>query len=218
MLYDVTHARDNLRNRDGKRVFYLGSGDQLTSAARDWLRAERIEILPAAMARPSRYRLENGGYLEEKPEHMTHLHSDVLVPKTHPRIAFRGAVDTLEAELLLCGSQFPRLQKDLGEILALTRKLIACEVLSEPLPESELLGLTPEQLRSHSHRPQDFYGKPHFMPDFSDTDALLRLNRIRCAARNAERAAAAALPERADILRALNRMSSALYILMLREK
>ena len=102
MLYTLQQARDNIRNREGKRVFYLGKGDQLTSEARDFLTRERIEILPGQAAKKDRYRLLGGGYLEEKPEHMTHLNGDVLVVKTHPRILFRGAMDTLEAELILC--------------------------------------------------------------------------------------------------------------------
>src|SRR5574344_983872 len=100
MLYNEEAVRANIRNRDGKRVFYLAKGDQLTSSARDFLSRERIEILPAEQAKPQRYRLLNGGYVEEKPEHMTHLHGDVLVPKTHPRIVFRGKMDTLESELI----------------------------------------------------------------------------------------------------------------------
>ena len=218
MLYGQETVRANIRNRDGKRVFYLGAGDQLTSDARDWLQAQRIEILPASRARPERYRLLSGGYMEEKPEHMTHLHGDVLVEKTHPRIAFRGAMDSLEAELLLCGQAHPRLQKELAELLTLARELIRREVLNEPLEEGKLLGLTPQQLREHSHRPQDFYAKAHFMPDFSDPPAVLALNRVRCTVRNAELKAVAALPDREDILRALNRLSGAVYILMIREK
>ena len=101
MLYSLETVRENLRNRAGKRVFYLGKGDTLTSSARDYLQRERIEILPAEQAKPTRYRLPGGGWIEEKPEHMTHLNGDTLVPKTHPRIRFRGKMDTLEAELLL---------------------------------------------------------------------------------------------------------------------
>ena len=218
MLYHLEAVKANIRNREGKRVFYLGKGDQLTSDARDFLCRERIDILPAEQARPQRYRLLDGGYMEEKPEHMTHLNGDVLVPKTHPRIEFRGAMDTLEAELLLCQLDVPQWQQELGEILALARKVIRWEVLEEPVREEKLCGLTQEELRSHSHRPQDFYGIPHFMPRISDGVGVLRLNRARCAAREAERRAVAAIPEREDILRVMNRMSSMLYILMLREK
>ena len=46
MLYDRQAVQENLRNKDGKRVFYLGKGHQLTSDARDWLSRERIPILP----------------------------------------------------------------------------------------------------------------------------------------------------------------------------
>ena len=218
MLYSQEAVRANIRNRDGKRVFYLAKGDQLTSDARDFLQRERIEILPAEQARPARYRLLNGGFIEEKPEHMTHLYGDVLVEKTHPRIAFRGAVDTLEAEILLCQMEVPHLCKELEEVLSLTRNLIRWEVLGEPVQVGTLCGLDEKQLQEQSHRPQDFYGQPHFMPSAADGAAVLRLNRVRCAVRHAELKAVAAVPERQDILRALNRMSSCLYILMIREK
>ena len=218
MLYSLEATRANIRNRDGKRVLYLAKGDQLTSDARDFLRRERIEILSAEQAKPQRYRLLNGAFMEEKPEHMTHLYGDVLVEKTHPRIAFRGAVDTLEAEILLCQLEVPHLCGELEEVLTLARNLVRWEVLNEPVQVGNLCGLDEKQLREHSHRPQDFYGQPHFMPSVSDGAAVLRLNRVRCAVRHAELKAVAAVPERQDILRALNRMSSCLYILMIREK
>ena len=224
MLLDTRAVRDNIRNRDGKRVFYLGRGDQLTSEARDFLSRERIEILPAEKARPERYRLTGGGYLEEKPEHMTHLHGDVLVPKTHPRIAFRGAVDLLEAELMLCQFDVPEFRKELGEILSLARMLIRCDVMNEPVSGDKLCGLTEPQIRQQSHRPQEFYGQPHFMPEYTDGVQILHLNRCRCLARKAELAACHAfidpegVPLRPDILQAMNRMSSMLYILMIRIK
>lgn len=224
MLLNETAVRDNVRNRDGKRVFYLAKGDQLTSGARDFLSRERIEILSAEQARPERYRLLNGGYLEEKPEHMTHLNREILVSKTHPRIIFRGKLDTLEAELILCQLAGEHLITPVGEILALTRKLIRCDVLEEPVPSEKLCGLTEEEQRRRSHFPQEYYGQPHFMPSVSDGEVIARLNRARCAAREAELAAVAAFcdregnPARVDILRALNRMSSMLYILMIQEK
>ena len=225
MLYTEDMVRQNLRNREGKRVFYLGKGDTLTPGARDWLTRERIAILPAEMAKPDAYRLLCGAVLAEKPEQMTHLNGDVLVLKTHPRIRFRGAVDTLEAELLWCALHLDgQLRKDVKEVLDLARRLIRCDVMNEPVPEEKLCGLTESQLRSHSHRPQDYYGQTHFMPEVTDGERILLLNRCRTAARAAELAAVAAFTdengngERTDILRALNRMSSMIYILMIREK
>ena len=225
MLYGLTAVRDNLRNRDGKRVFYLGKGDQLTSEAKDFLNRERIQVLPAAQARPERYRLLSGGFWEQKPEHMTHLHGDVLVMKTHPRIRFRGMMDSLEAELLLCMAEAPtELRSQLEDVLTFARDLLRREVLGEPVPETLLCGMDPQQLRERSHRPQDFYGQPHFMPDASDGKLILQLNRARCAARQAELAAVEAFldrdgnPTRLDLLQAMNRMSSMLYLLMIQQK
>ena len=224
MLFDVTAVKANIRNRDGKRVFYLGKGDQLTSSARDWLNRERIAILSGSDAKPEKYRLLSGGYTEEKPEHMTHLNGDILVPKTHPRIAFRGAMDTLESLLLLCRTEDDALQGQIGEILQLARNVIKWDVLEQPAEEMALCGLTEEQIRQQSHFPQTYYGQPHFMPSFGDSTLLLRLNRARCAARQAELLGARAFtdrdgnPTRTDLLRVLNRLSSMLYILMIREK
>lgn len=225
MLFNRQAAIDNLRNRDGKRVFYLGKGDSLTSDARDYLASQRIEVLPAELARPERFSLLGGGYMEEKPEHMTHLNSQILVPKTHPRILFRGRMDTLEAELLLCAQHADsKTREHLQEVLNYARLILRWDVLNEPVQEMSLCGLTQAELRQRSHRPQEFYGQPHFAPDFSDTALLLQLNRARCAAREAELAAVAAFtdresnPTRTDLLQAMNRLSSMLYILMIQQK
>ena len=224
MLYTLEAVRENLRNRQGKRVFFLGKGDSLTSGARDFLLRERIDILPAEDAKPEKYRLPGGGWIEDKPEHMTHLNGDTLVPKTHPRILFRGKLDTLEAELLLCQQECPRYEKEVGEVLAFVRELLRREVLAEPIGDEPLLGMTESEIRRRSHFPQDDYGQPHFMPSVKDGPVILRLNRCRCAAREAELSAAEAftdregVPTREDLLRAMNRLSSVLYLLMIREK
>ena len=148
MLYSLEAVRANLRNRQGKRVFYLGRGDQLTSGARDFLTRERIEILPAEQANQQQYRLLNGGVLQEKPEHMTHLNAETLVPKTHPRILFRGAMDTLEGDLLLAQSVLCKpYDQEVAEVLAFARRLIRCDVLNEPVPEEKLCGLTEQEQR-----------------------------------------------------------------------
>ena len=224
MLFNEEAVRANIRNRDGKRVFYLGRGDQLTSSARDYLSRERIEILPAEQAKPQRYHLLSGGYVEEKPEHMTHLYGDVLVPKNHPRILLRGKMDTLESELILCQLADKSLEGPVGEILGLARQIIRCEVLGEPLKWDTLCGLTESEQRKRSHFPQEYYSQPHFMPSFADGMVIARLNRARCAAREAELASVTAFADREgnitrqDIPQALNRMSSMLYLLMIQKK
>ena len=221
MLYDERAVKANIRNREGKRVFFLGERDRLTPSAKDWLSRERIAILPGEEAKIVRYRIP-GGFCEEKPEHMTHLHGDVLVPKTHPRIAFRGSIDLLEAELILC--KLKTGIAPLQEVLELARRLIRCDVLDEPVGDIHLGGLTEAEQRRRSHFPQEVYGIAHFMPEAEDGERIALLNRCRALCRKAELAACHAFadrdgnPSRPDILQALNRMSSMLYILMLEEK
>ena len=222
MLYDEHSVRDNVRNKDGKRVFFLGSADRLTPSARDWLRAQRIQILPAAEAKPARYRLLGGGFCREKPEHMTHLNAQLLAPKTHGRIAFRGALDLLEAEIILC--KLKTGIEALQEALELARLLMRCDVLEQPVGELRLGGLDGAQLRQQSQFPQAHFGIPHFMPEASQGETMAWLNRCRCMVRQAELAACRAYEgpggkcARPDMVEALNRMSSFIYILMLREK
>ena len=224
MLYTEDAVKANIRNREGKRVFVLGKGDTLTPGARDWLNREKIQILSGEQAKPAEFRLLNGAHMGEKPEFMTHLHGNVLVEKTHPRIVFRGAMDTLEAEILLCGLAVPEKMKALGEILALSREILRCEVLEEPLAEKTLCGLSAGELRERSHFPQKYYGQAHFMPDFGDGEQILRLNRLRTRIRETELRAVAAFldgegrPRREDIPKALNRMSSLVYIWMIELK
>lgn len=224
MLYTRQQVKENLRNRQGQRVFYLQKGDILTNDAKDYLQAEHIAVLPAEMAKPRQYTLLSGETMEQKIEHYTHLNGETLVPKTHPVIAFRGMVDTLEAELLWCMQYAPAYRQVLQQILDLTRRLIRCDVLQEPVGEVVLDGLDQAQQRHRSHFPQKYYGIAHFMPSAGDSPAILALNRVRCIARQAELAAVRAFaPEetnlsRPDILQAMNRISSMLYILMLQEK
>ena len=224
MLHSLETVRATVRNRDGKRVYFLPKGDILTSEARDYLNGQHIEIREGSGAIAAYTRLD-GGTLEEKPENMTHLRGNVLVRKTHPRIVLRGKLDTLEAELLLAQKHSPPpYDRELSELLDFTRHLIRYEVMDEPVPEGTLLGLTSQEQRERSHFPQKFYGQPHFMPSAQDSEALLYVNRSRCAAREAELAGVEAFTDRdgqvqrGDLLRALNRLSSLLWIVMIRMK
>lgn len=225
MLYTEQNVRAGLRVKDGKRVFYLDKGDQLTASARDWLRQERVEIIPHAQTPPKEYQTLFGATLHEKPEHMTHLYGNTLVPKDHPRIAFRGMIDALEAEILLCQLHCdPTLRPALQEILDFVRRLIRCDVLGEPVGEFRLCGLDAAALREQSHHPEKYFSQPHFMPCWQDDPSILYLNRLRTVVRQAELAAYKAFqtPDggvtREDIILAMNRLSSLIWIMMIKQK
>lgn len=223
MLYTEENVRAAVRTQDGRRVFWLKEGDRLTPSARDFLQRERIPI----EARKKTYTTLFGGEFTKKPEEMTHLSGNLLVPKTHPRIAFRGQIDALEAELLLCQhavKENQALVDALQEMLDFVRSLIRADVLEEPVAEVRLCGLSDAELREHSHFPDKYYGQPHFLPKYTDDAAILYLNRVRTKVRETELACCRAFSDadsklrRVDILQALNRLSSLCWILMIRCK
>jgi len=168
----------------------------------------------------------DGGLFETKPEHMTHLKGNKLVYKDDPRIVFRGRLDSLQSTILEIQIQFllhanKILVKELDEILNLVRQTLRAEVKDETISIQTLLDLSEDDLREHSHHPKKHYGVEHFVPDISMGLEVVLLNRIRTEVRELELVAMKTFKRegevtRADIILVLNRMSSAIYIMMCR--
>lgn len=174
-----------------------------------------------------RYRdYATGAFYFEKPEHMTQLHGNLLVAKDHKRIVFRGKLDSLEALFVLDQTQLlekgesTALVEDLNDILEGLREMMRCDVLDEPYLRDRILGLTHRELRERSHNPMKYYNvKQMVLPDYTLGRTYAILNQLRAAVRETEVAATAAFHtgntyERQDILEELNRMSSAMHILV----
>ena len=170
---------------------------------------------------------KTGSVMAEKPENMTHLHGHVLVPKTHPQIAFRGMLDSLEAKILSlqvlsAENGIHPLTEALDEVLAYVRRILSAEVLDHELEEIRLLGLDSQGLRYESHHIKEIYGMPHPMPEYRMGKICVALNELRTFVREAELAAARAFDKdgictRPDIVEAMNRLSSVIYILFCRQ-
>ncbi len=223
----ITEAEARVRSDGGTRgPVVLEPGEVLSPSARAYLTEHRVQVTRAKTA--SSYRTEQGERFKEKPEHMTHLNSHVLVEKTHPRIRFRGMIDQLEGEILqaqLAAHQggYEELTGELGEVLQFVRQCIRYDVLDEAVREVTLCGLTAAELREHSHHPEKYYGQGHFLPTYQDGAVMLWLNQVRTTVRQTELAACEAWPpmashSRQDIIQGLNRLSSLLWIQMIRLK
>ncbi len=160
----------------------------------------------------------------EKPEHMTHLYAAVLVPKNHPRIMLRGKLDSFEAELVLAmvrakATGQKQLVADLNELLVSARRILAAEVTGRPLEEQPFLGMDSAGLREASHNPQERFKRGHILPSEALSLTGATLNLFRARVREIELAAMVAFSrgdkiERPDIIKVLNRMSSACYVMM----
>lgn len=250
----ITEAilRDELRNEQPE-TYYIPEGKILSPAAREYLQQRKIkfskgsppkvvatevppmppvslsqpEQAPAApeVPRPKFVDYETGAFYMEKPEHMTHLHGNVLVPKNHPRILFRGKLDSLQAlivvdQVLLSQHGNEKLVDELSNILDVLRNMMRCDVLDEPFQNDLIIGFTHAELRARSHDPMKYYHvQPMILPDHSMGLEYALLNQLRAAIRETEVAASTAFRDglkctRKDIIEELNRLSSAAHIMM----
>ncbi|MDR2371085.1 MAG: hypothetical protein LBD71_06365 [Treponema sp.] len=151
-----------------------------------------------------------------KPEHMTHLSGGRLVRKSHGRIAFRGMIDSLEAEILeaqclAAGLGAGRYCAFLGETLDVLRTILAAEVRETPLPSFSLFGFSLEELRRQSHNTESAFGFSHPVPVYGMGPLAVRLNTLRAKIREGELLAVRVLRGRKDVITAMNRLSSAMY-------
>lgn len=180
------------------------------------------------LPKPKYVDYETGAFYYEKPEHMTQLFGNKLVCKDHPRILFRGKLDSLQASVVLDQAMIQaaggsgQLIEDLGDILKDLREMMRCEVLDEPMETETIIGLTHAELREHSHNPMKYYNiKQMVLPDYTMGTEYALLNQLRAAVRETEVAACKAFHVekkyiRNDIIEELNRLSSALHIMMCR--
>lgn len=231
----VTEAYLRKHFREGEPAsFTLKAGMILTPAARQYLRDRRIELTAGGQAPdPARdggsskapyTALDSGRQYDRKPEDMTQLHGKTVVRKDHPRIQLRGRLDSLQSDILLlharCGAAAPQLAADLAELLGWAREILRAEVLETAPVELTLAGLTAAELHERSHNPRKFFNIGHILPGIEMSLTVLELNKLRSTVREIELVAVAALAEAKSpwgqqIIEALNRMSSGIYVLML---
>lgn len=169
---------------------------------------------------------ETGESYEEKPENMTHLRANILVKKNHPRIIFRGKLDSLEAklmeiEVLAEEEGYAAVVDDLQDVLNFTRQILGSEVRESPFDINTLIGYTSEELREVSHDVKKYIGIPHPIPDYKMGKFAVGINSLRTLIRETELSAVTAfnvngVQERMDIIEALNRLSSCIYIIFCR--
>lgn len=191
------------------------------------------ERLGTAPVRPGEGRfkvLATAERLPKKPDHLTHLRDDEsLVDKGHPRMVLRGKLDVLQglildAQRVADDEGASGLVGDLEDAMALCRQIVSAEVMDTPLKPWLIGGLGPDELRHASHHTFELYGVPFMYPSIHQGEVVARLYLCRAAAREAELACYQAFPvpsavdpgdagERPDLKLALNRLSSAMYVL-----
>lgn len=161
---------------------------------------------------------------EHKPEGMTHLNAHELVAKNDPRLRLRSQLDAaialavwLQVELREPGE----LALWLGDIRSVLGQVMRADVLGEPLAGFAIGGLADDALHRLSHAPLKYLGHDHLVPELAHGRTCVLLNLLRAKVREVEVCAAEVFMgagyqlQRKDLLHALNRLSSALYVAML---
>ena len=157
---------------------------------------------------------------------MTQLYGKEMVPKNHPRIIFRGKLDSLQSLVVLNQALLAKrdasenLLHHLTDILDTLREVMRCEVFNEEVSRKTLIGLTYEEIRERSHNPGKYFDVKYMsLAEYTLGIEYALLNQLRCAVREVEVAAVSAFQVgeecvREDILETLNRISSVVHILM----
>lgn len=187
-------------------------------------------VFPVNLSGPIPSCSECGQPLQAKPHHMTQLDAEHFAPKTSPQLIFRGKVDSLHALMMLAASlarkfDLPELSVELDTLAAYCREILSAEYNHRQVAKLSFLGKSEEEIHEISHWPEKYLGIQHLVPGPTDHEILHWLNLLRTQCREAEISALLAFPPgtdssdyvraRATIHRALNRLSSAVYVLEL---
>ena len=238
ILTDVELRAHWYRTQD--KCYTVAPGTYVTPAALDFIREHQIQLhfatpqkntmsvtpIPVQNGKAKYVDYVTGAPLDYKPEHITHLRGNKLVSKQHPRIAFRGKLDTLMARIIsvqVLAEEMgkAKLTEELDELLAYLRTILAAEVKDEPLKPMNLLGMDSDGIRRCSHYVKEHIGIDHPIPSYKMGKLCAALNELRTQVRETELCAVNAFdvehPDaRGDIIEGLNRLSSCVYILFCR--
>lgn len=215
---------------EGLKEFPVDKETVLTPMAVEYLWERGIRVVEkSAETMPLSTDTEQGkGYVIEgtqqiveiKPENMTHLHGNVLVSKTHPRIALRGKLDSLEAMIIsvqvtATEQRYAAVAQDLQELLQFVRMILSTEVRETALGEFTLWGLDSDTLRYQSHHVHEVFGINHPVPSYTMGRLAAELNLLRTVVRDTELLAVSAFEKepQMNFVEALNRLSSAVYLI-----
>lgn len=213
----------------------LAPGERLTPSAAEFATSMRVSILqggPEACAPCAAPAVECVAPVADcapcaqsdaaRSESMTHLDASCMVPKSHPRIVLRGKLDTLLATTVLVQTQFdpknrlsPYLKECLADVADWVMQVLAAEVSGGVLNRCGMGGMDADTLHAVSRDPKRYLGLDPFMPNAGMGGNAALLNWLRALVREAEVSAAQSGLNRADIGNALNRLSSAVYVLVL---
>jgi len=155
-------------------------------------------------------------------EQYTNLNGREIVHKGDERIEFKGQLDSFRALLAYVRhllAEDKGLYDNLGEVEKVCLDIMVADTGGKKLEGLKIFGYDKASLTEVSNYPEKHLGVSHFLPDGSSDLNLILLNMLRTEVRSVERCACRAFKNDDDkepIIETLNRLSSAIYILMLK--
>ncbi|EMV3717267.1 ethanolamine utilization cob(I)yrinic acid a,c-diamide adenosyltransferase EutT [Escherichia coli] len=158
----------------------------------------------------------------KKPDTLTHLSAEKMVAKSDPRLGFLAVLDsTIALAVWLQIELAEPWQPWLADIRSRLGNIMRADALGEPLGCQAIVGLSDEDLHRLSHQPLRYLDHDHLVPEASHGRDAALLNLLRTKVRETETVAAQVFITRSfevlrpDILQALNRLSSTVYVMMI---
>lgn len=183
-------------------------------------------VFPVRLSGPIPTCTTCGSEVRSKPSAITQLNAGHFAPKTHPRIIFRGKVDSLLATVMMAENRAiaageRELVLHLATLAAYCRELTAAEYNEREAAELRLRGECADDIHRVTHDPVGALGIEHLTIDGASTELQHWLNLCRTQTRELEVVAeqtfeSAHHPYGVSICHATNRLSSAFYALQLR--
>ncbi|MDF7679232.1 ethanolamine utilization cob(I)yrinic acid a,c-diamide adenosyltransferase EutT [Enterobacteriaceae bacterium ESL0689] len=158
----------------------------------------------------------------KKPDTLTHLTASKMVAKSDPRLGFRAALDSTIAMAVWLQVELDETwQPWLEDVRSRLGNIMRADAVNEPLSEQSIVGLSEDDLHRLSHQPLRYLDHDHLVPEARHGRVAALLNLLRVKVRETETIAAQVFINasfevlRPDILQALNRLSSTVYVMMI---
>lgn len=240
MLLTEEKLRTIYKKNEKMKEIVLEKKTILTPSAKQFLIDKDIKIVEKldekkqetleeiAEEKKPKYKGVSGEIYYEKPEYMTQLYGNILVKKNHKRVIFRGVVDSFISRWLVMTKDLEnikntKLQRDLESVEKFINKILISEVVGEAIGDVMVLDKTLDEIRELSHNPKKYFDRGHlFGISSKDSYLVIKLNEMRTLSREVEIKGVEAFVdesgkvERRDLLLSLNRLSSVIYVMMLK--
>ncbi len=238
----ITEEDIRARNVNAGGILVLAKGERLTPSANEYAQQNRIQVQeqgvapaaascgceaptvskPACTAAPAAPQAQACTPASDASCHeLTFLEQGVQVPKNHPAVIMRGKLDTLIAQIVLVQTQFdPKdrrpafLKQCLDDLHTWVMLTLRGEMTGETVSPAGMGGMDVQTLHVVSREPKKYLGIDHMAAHGSMGGNVGLLNWLRASVREVE-VVAVSCSTNADVLASLNRLSSAIYVLML---